>query len=139
MADDRKKRRGRALQMHLAGASYQQIVDALGYSSKSVAFKDVRSAMDDLGSPSADSDQIKVGLARLDVALTAIWPKVRSGELGAVDRFLKIEDQRSKLLAAAGVKYAAPVVEAQSEVTQFERLVAERKARAEAARPSSEG
>ena len=37
-------------------------------------------------------------MARLDSALLAIWPQVRQGSLGAVDRFVKLQHQRAQLL-----------------------------------------
>ena len=35
---------------------------------------------------------------RLDVALNGIWENVAKGHLGSIDRFIKIEERRAKLL-----------------------------------------
>jgi len=127
----REERRERALQMHLAGLSYQRVADSLGYSSKALAYKDVQKALADLGKPNANQDQVQVALARLDVALSAIWVKVRTGELGAIDRFMKIEEHRAKLLNVSGggeqTEARRPMV---SVVSEFEQRLAERRAAA---------
>jgi transposase-like protein len=94
-ADDR---RARALELHLAGATYESIAQAVGYASKSSAHKAVQNALDDLGNFQGESAVTE--LARLDAMLTGIWPKARRGDLQAVDRVLKISERRSVLLAA---------------------------------------
>lgn len=39
-----------------------------------------------------------VSLERLDVATKGIWPEVESGDVDAIDRLVKVEARRSKLL-----------------------------------------
>lgn len=96
--DDKK---ARALELHLAGASYQTIATQLGYASKASAHKIVQQALVDLGTPSMSDDDATTELARLDAMLTGLWPKARRGDVAAVDRVLKISERRSALVAMA--------------------------------------
>lgn len=43
-------------------------------------------------------DLRRLELSRLDEALRAIWPKVKKGDLFAIDRYLKISERRAKLV-----------------------------------------
>ena len=48
---------------------------------------------------------------RLDTALVAIWPRVKKGELGAIEVFLKISAQRCKMFginAPASLELSTP-------------------------------
>lgn len=92
-------RRARALELHLAGASYQTIADQLGYASKASAHKMVQEALTNLGRPEGVSEAVDTEVARLDAMLTGLWPKARRGDVQAVDRVLKISERRSALLA----------------------------------------
>ena len=49
-------RRARALELHLAGATYQTIADQLGYASKSGAHNAVQEALKDLGAPPSTNE-----------------------------------------------------------------------------------
>jgi len=92
------EKRAKALELHLAGATYDSIAQAVGYASKSGAHKAVQEALDDLGNYASD-DVIETELARLDAMLTGLWPKARRGDVQAVDRVLKIGERRSSLMA----------------------------------------
>lgn len=94
--DDRK---AKALELHLAGASYQTIADQLGYASKASAHKIVQQALDELGTPDLDESGVSTELARLDAMLTGLWPKARRGDVAAVDRVLKISERRAAIQA----------------------------------------
>ena len=96
-----EENQARALELHLAGATYETIAKAIGYSNRSGAHKAVQAALSDLGRYSVDDDVIETELARLDAMLTGLWPKARRGDVQAIDRVLKIGERRSLLLTAS--------------------------------------
>jgi len=83
----------------LAGATYREIAAAAHVSIGTVS-NDVtiilgrweREQVQDTGK------YVKLELRRLDVALNAIWDKVRDGHLGAIDRMIAIMNKRAKLM-----------------------------------------
>lgn len=86
-----------ALELRKAGVSYPTIAERLGYGGPSGAYNAVMSAIKrTLQEPADDVRRIEV--ERLDVMLLALWPQVRAGHQGAIDRALKIGERRSKLL-----------------------------------------
>jgi hypothetical protein len=87
----------KALTLRKAGASYVTIADALGYSSGSGAFKAVAAGLKKTLQEPAD-DLRRLELARLDDMLKAIAHHVASGNLTAIDRALKIQERRARLL-----------------------------------------
>ena len=117
-------RRAEAVNMRMAGASYQQIADALGYNSRGAACQDVSRALE-----AAIAEQTRTAevyreeeLQRLDLLLAEAWrvmkrahvtvshgriirdddtdePLLDDGPvLSAIDRVLKIQERRAKLL-----------------------------------------
>jgi hypothetical protein len=99
-----KQRQAKALELHLAGASYQQIADLCDYASKSGAHKAVQAALDDLA-PDTTAVQA-TAIARIDAMLNGLWSKARRGDVQAVDRVIKLEQERRTILEAeaAGAK-----------------------------------
>lgn len=123
------QKRSRALELHLAGATYDAIAEAVGYAGRSGAYKAVQEALADLGEPAATSEAAATELARLDAMLTGLWPKARRGDVQAVDRVLKISERRALLLTAAS--QAAPLPEPkETPASDFERRLREREAQA---------
>jgi len=90
------ERQRQALQLHTAGAGYQRIADALGYAGPSGAFKAVEAALrKTLQEP---ADELRgLEAARLDALHRALWEKAIAGNLGAVDRVLRIMRRRAAL------------------------------------------
>ena len=43
-------------------------------------------------------EHVKVDLRRIDTAINAIWTDVQKGQLGAIDRLLKLMERRAKML-----------------------------------------
>ena len=86
-----------ALALALAGLDYQSIADRLGYNSRQAAWKSVQSAMEKAIRPAAEEYK-ELQLSRLDVMLKSIWPDILKGDLKAIDRALRIEERRSRLL-----------------------------------------
>lgn len=112
-------RRGKALQMRLAGIPYGQICETLGYSSRANAINDVRRAL--VATVNEPADELRaLEVQRLDVlwntamkVLTRLHVTVNNGKvihldglpvqddgpiLAAIDRLLKIQERRAKLL-----------------------------------------
>ena len=90
----------RALDLRLAGKSFDAIAKALGYASRSGAFM----AVDELikarvADATEGADELRrLELERLDVMAAGLWPSASKGNPAAVDRMLKIQERRAKLL-----------------------------------------
>jgi len=123
-----RERRAQALELHLAGASYAQIADRLGYASRSAAFECVQAALRE--TQTLDEDTGLLTLARLDAMLTALWPKARRGDVRAVDEVLRIEERRAEVLAR--LRPQVPADPHKTGLTEFERRLREREGATEA-------
>jgi hypothetical protein len=98
--EDAIVRSNRALELRMAGATWQQVADTLAYRSVKTAQTAVRTAL--------EREQRRVGdvreeyrtmqLLRTERSMRAIWPQVISGDLFAVDRMIKIMERQAKLL-----------------------------------------
>lgn len=97
------KRRGQALNLRLAGATYQAIADAIAAEhnlpsyDRALAYKDVKTALDGIIDEPA-REVLAVALKRIEFAIMAIWPKVSKGELGASDRLVRLLERQSRYL-----------------------------------------
>lgn len=94
---DSEQRAARALELHLAGATYETIAQQLDYSSKAAAFQAVREALEAQQPPDRLPTEL-TELARLDAMLVGLWPKARRGDVLAIDRVLRIEERRAELV-----------------------------------------
>lgn len=122
------ERRTKALELHLAGATYEAIAKAVGYASKSGAHKAVQEALKDLGAPPSNSEANETELARLDAMLTGLWPKARRGDVQAIDRVLKISERREQILLRGKDAGSAQTESERTGLSEFERRRAERQA-----------
>jgi hypothetical protein len=123
MADtDAKARQAKALELHLAGATYDAIATAVGYASRSGSYKAVQEALTSLGDAPGMAEAVDTELARLDAMLTGLWPKARRGDVQAVDRVLRIGERRTALLAMT-----RPAVKPEKKVTALDELANRRK------------
>lgn len=90
----------RALDLRLAGKSFDAIAKEVGYASRSGAFM----AVDELlkariAEATENADElIRLELERLDMMANALWSKVKKGDAPAIDRMIKIQDRRAKYL-----------------------------------------
>lgn len=92
-----KQRQHQALELRLAGATLEAIAGKLGYHDSAAAYKAIQVVMaENVAAPSAELREIEV--RRLDKLIFAIWPAAMKGDLGAVDRVLKIAERRARLL-----------------------------------------
>lgn len=96
-----QEKRKKALQLRLAGASLDRIVQEGIYTNKGSASRAIKQALADITRESAQ-DVLAMELERLDAALMGIWAAVRSGDVFAIDRMLKIMDRRARYLGLDG-------------------------------------
>ena len=87
----------KALTLRKAGVSYWGIAEALGYKDASGAWRAVKAALKKTLQEPADELRT-LELSRLDDMLKAIAPHVAAGNLTAIDRALKIQERRARLL-----------------------------------------
>lgn len=94
------ERRGRCIELRLAGATFDQIAQQLGYNSRQAAHVDFTRAVNERIKATRELAglAIEVEVERLNRAQLAIWPKVLAGDTGAVTVLLKLVDQRARLL-----------------------------------------
>jgi hypothetical protein len=94
------ERQKQAMELRKAGASYSAIAERVGYASESGARKAVATVLARIVAEANESagELRAMTLERLDAMILAIWPACRRGDLGAIDRVLRIEAQRAKLL-----------------------------------------
>jgi len=92
-------RQAQAYKMRLAGTPYDGIADALGIS-RYTAARDVKAAHEAFRRETAEELALmrQQQLDRLNLALFAVMPLVKKGDLPAVDRMLAIEKRRSDLM-----------------------------------------
>ena len=92
-------RREEAVRLRLAGYSYAQIGERLGVT-KQAAHTYVSSSLADLRAATAEAaeDVREMELARLDAMLVPMLEAAEAGQQTAVDRVLRIQERRAKLL-----------------------------------------
>ena len=95
----RAERRVNAFDLRKQGLPYREIAKRLGCSTRTV-YTDVERTLDELNRRAVESlDHLRrLELERLDEATAAIYPKVKRGDVAAIDRMLKLQERRAKLL-----------------------------------------
>ena len=91
-----KEKQKRAMALKLAGASYAQIADNLGYADSSGAYKAVSRGMKNSLQESA-GDLRKIHYGRLEHMLMLVWPAVNQGDSRAVNSALQVMDRMERL------------------------------------------
>lgn len=92
------ERRTRAVELALAGYSYDEIAEQLGYANRSGAWKAIQGVLD-AQLVEGVSQYRRLELARLDALQSAHWTEATAeGSTKAADLILKIMDRRMKLL-----------------------------------------
>lgn len=87
----------KALQLRMAGATFQAIADQCGYKNAQRAHEAVKRAIKAI--PRQEATEIKQMEAdRLDRLMLAIWERATKGDTEATDRILKIMKRRADLL-----------------------------------------
>lgn len=91
------EKQAQALTLRKAGVSVTAIAEMLGWNSHQAASKAIYAALKrNIREPA--QEMIELELARLDDMLKAIAPHVAAGNLTAIDRALKIQERRARLL-----------------------------------------
>jgi hypothetical protein len=86
-----------ALSLRQAGKTFAEIAVELGYSDHSGARNAVLAALrENVAEPNAEMRALE--LSRLDALQAALWTKATNGDLGSVDRVLKLMERRAKIL-----------------------------------------
>jgi|SRR5215813_5942998 len=94
---DASMRQTEALRLRQSGHTFAKIAAALGYSDPACARDAVLAALrDNVTEPNAEMRSLE--LARLDTLHGALWTKALGGDLGAIDRILKLMERRAKIL-----------------------------------------
>ena len=88
------ERRKKAVDLRKAGATYDAIAQALQVTAKT-ARNDVQQALRDIPRESAEELRT-IELQTLMTMQRAVWPALVTGQLGAVDRMIKIVQERAK-------------------------------------------
>jgi hypothetical protein len=86
-----------ALHLRASGATYKQIAQALELPNLMAAWRLVNQEIENTIRETA-AEIVELELRRLDQMLMGIWPHAINGDHQAIDRALKIEDMRAKLL-----------------------------------------
>lgn len=93
------QRRTQAVALRVAGATFQQIGKQLGITD-SAAHKLVVTALQEIATATNEqADTLRqIEIERLDLAILAIAQQVKAGNLGAIDRWVKLSESRRRLL-----------------------------------------
>ncbi|MFZ5788903.1 MAG: hypothetical protein ACOY3Y_20890 [Acidobacteriota bacterium] len=86
-----------ALELRKQGVDYRQIAERLGYAGPAGAFQAVETALRETLREPADALR-QLEAERLDALTAVLWPLAVGGSLAAVDRLLKVMEQRARLL-----------------------------------------
>ncbi len=86
-----------AFELRLAGVTYEQIAQRLGYGGPSGAHKAVSTWLRRTRTEPSD-ELIRIETARIDRLWRGLWERAAGGDLQAADRALRLMERRSKLL-----------------------------------------
>lgn len=86
-----------ALELKRAGVTYDVIAETLGFANRGGAYKAVQRAL--VRTLQEPADELRtIEADRLERLHHGVWMKALGGDLGAVDRVLRIAERRAKLL-----------------------------------------
>jgi len=93
------ERRQQCFALHLTGSTYAEIAIELGIS-RQACYGLVQRELARLNTQTERDAGVlrQLELSRLDSLVRACWKKAMAGNLGAIDRLLKISERRSRLL-----------------------------------------
>lgn len=133
------ERRKEALQLRLAGASYQAIADHLGVS-KYTAYHDVQGEIADIPKELA-SELRREELMRLDTLQRAVWKEAVQGNIDAVKTALQVVDRRIRMMgldAPTAVNVGGGNTDIDDAVNKFIKAAQEPRRDAEEPAPAEE-
>lgn len=112
----------RALELRVQGLTWQQIADQTGYSNRGNAYQAAMKHLKDIPREAAEEAR-EMELQRLDSLQNAVWRDAMTGDVKAVERALKVVQERSKLLGLYGLGAnddgQRTVVEALAQLMEF--------------------
>ena len=92
-----KERQRQALELRLAGVTFDRNAETVGFRSPQAAFESVKRGLAAI--PKAAAEELRtVDLERLDRLLLTVWPRAIQGEIDYIDRSLRILSQRARLM-----------------------------------------
>ena len=93
------ERQVQCLRLRQSGRSYREIGDIVGVCPKT-AWNDVKSALEYLRKECTEEAKIvrDLQVQRIDKAMKAIWDQVIAGSVIHINTFIKLEDQRARLI-----------------------------------------
>ncbi len=113
-----QQRREEALRLRIAGLRYRDIGERLGITMQAAHHLVVKALEESRARAAESADQLRdLELQRLDVAQSVIWRYVLEGDMGAIDRLLKIQQRRAALMGLdaperreiGGIAQGAPI------------------------------
>ena len=137
-----REREAKALELHLAGATYADIARTIGYRHVSSARQAVQRALRlHAHKFTPDDNPADTEMARLDKLLAGLWPKARRGDVQAVDRVLQIEERRRALMEREAAKTQEDKDDAppRTGLSDFEQRLRDREQRATDPRRADSG
>lgn len=96
-ADEVLQRRNKALVLRQAGATWDEVARGAGYANRQNARQAVMKHLEEHAVENVHQLRALEG-ARLDRLQRTLWTRALGGDLDAIDRTLRIMDQRAKLL-----------------------------------------
>lgn len=96
------ERDGRAWSLRLSGATYAEIGAALGVTRQRAEQICKRMLVEHSPSEEDVDEHRKTSIARLDRMTRAVWRQALEGNQGAIDRVLRIEERRARLMGLDG-------------------------------------
>jgi len=89
----------KAVDLRIAGNSYQKIAEALDYTLEGARQVIFRAMEVNRNATKESCDELRqIEVQRLDDLLASLWPKALNGDMKAVDRVLKVAARRAALL-----------------------------------------
>lgn len=96
-----RRRIQKAVELAAEGTPWPVIAIQLGYKDEANAKQAVRRAIESVSAPAAGMYR-ELQLQRLELAVEALMPQVRDGDLKAIDVLVKVHERESKLLGLDG-------------------------------------
>lgn len=132
-----REREARALDLRALGHPLDRIAKELGYAHASSASKAIQRALDRI--PMEAAKRLRdIELHALDLAQRALADKIVRGDLGAIDRLIRIMDHRAKLLGLYEPQPDTGVAEVAALLAVWMGQVREEDAALDAALPTRE-
>lgn len=124
---DRIERRKRAVDLRVAGVTWEQVATQAGYTSRWAAYQDISRWLSRSATGLREQTETlrELELMRLDRALRAIWPQVLAGDTQSVNTMLKIMEQRARLYGVPIRHEVLTIDVVEAQIMELERQLAD--------------